>query len=135
MNDDYFISGSIDGKVRIWAIDCCNVVYWAETRNIITAVSYRPDGQVWSYYTMLCVFFFLIFMTFECKVYQLVIPLLVIQGGIVGSIAGTCHFFHLTGMPNSWKKPSLCLFFNSTCWFSDICSIILVYIALAHGFG
>ncbi|KAL8534599.1 hypothetical protein ACS0TY_010568 [Phlomoides rotata] len=62
VNDDYFISGSIDGKVRIWTISCCKVVDWAETRNIITAVSYRPDGQ----------------------------------GGIVGSIAGTCHFFHIT---------------------------------------
>ncbi|KAL2540282.1 Transducin/WD40 repeat-like superfamily protein [Abeliophyllum distichum] len=45
VNDDYFISGSLDGKVRIWTINGCQVVYWAEIRHIVTAVSYRPDGQ------------------------------------------------------------------------------------------
>ncbi|KAL0317974.1 UNVERIFIED_CONTAM: WD repeat-containing protein 44 [Sesamum angustifolium] len=45
VNDDYFISGSIDGKVRIWTINGCQVVDWTETREIITAVAYRPDGQ------------------------------------------------------------------------------------------
>lgn len=50
MNDDYFISGSIDGKVRIWAISESKVVDWAEITDIITAVSYRPDGQVCLYY-------------------------------------------------------------------------------------
>lgn len=46
MNDNYFISGSIDGKVRIWEISGRRVVDWIDVREIVTAVSYRPDGQV-----------------------------------------------------------------------------------------
>ncbi|KAL6500957.1 hypothetical protein OROHE_025154 [Orobanche hederae] len=45
VNEDYFISGSIDGKIRIWAISGSKVVDWTEITDIITAVSYRPDGQ------------------------------------------------------------------------------------------
>lgn len=45
IDDNYFISGSIDGKVRIWAISGCQVVDWTDIREIVTAVCYRPDGQ------------------------------------------------------------------------------------------
>ncbi|KAJ8536923.1 hypothetical protein K7X08_035324 [Anisodus acutangulus] len=45
VNDKYFISGSIDGKVRIWAINSCQVMDWTDIRDIVTAVSYRPDGK------------------------------------------------------------------------------------------
>ncbi|OMO64259.1 hypothetical protein CCACVL1_21930 [Corchorus capsularis] len=45
MDDDYFISGSIDGKVRIWAIPGCQVVDWTDVTDIVTAVCYRPDGK------------------------------------------------------------------------------------------
>ncbi|XP_073130460.1 uncharacterized protein [Henckelia pumila] len=62
VNDDYFISGSIDGKVRIWTINGCQVVDWTETKEIITAISYRPDGQ----------------------------------GGVIGSVTGTCQFFNIS---------------------------------------
>ncbi|KAL9678836.1 hypothetical protein QQ045_016687 [Rhodiola kirilowii] len=44
-NDDYFISGSIDGKVRIWEVQGCQVIDWTDTKEIITAVCYRPDGM------------------------------------------------------------------------------------------
>ncbi|XP_010555742.1 PREDICTED: WD repeat-containing protein 44-like [Tarenaya hassleriana] len=44
-NENYFISGSIDGKVRIWEISGRRVVDWADNREIISAVCYRPDGQ------------------------------------------------------------------------------------------
>lgn len=46
VDDDYFISGSIDGKVRIWGIPDCHVVDWTDVKEIVTAVCYRPDGQV-----------------------------------------------------------------------------------------
>ncbi|THU62815.1 hypothetical protein C4D60_Mb01t09100 [Musa balbisiana] len=45
VDDQYFISGSTDGKVRIWGIDENRVVDWADTRNIITAISYQTDGK------------------------------------------------------------------------------------------
>ncbi|XP_010919285.2 uncharacterized protein [Elaeis guineensis] len=45
VDENYFISGSIDGKVRIWEIPGCHVVDWTDTREIVTAVCYRPDGK------------------------------------------------------------------------------------------
>ncbi|XP_010933844.1 uncharacterized protein [Elaeis guineensis] len=45
VDEDYFVSGSIDGKVRIWEIPGCHVVDWTDTREIVTAVCYRPDGK------------------------------------------------------------------------------------------
>ncbi|KQJ82574.1 WD repeat-containing protein 44 [Brachypodium distachyon] len=44
-DERYFISGSIDGKVRIWDVLDRRVVNWADTRNIISAVSYQSDGK------------------------------------------------------------------------------------------
>jgi len=45
-NDNYFISGCIDGMVRIWDVPRCLVVDWVDSKEIITAVCYRPDGKV-----------------------------------------------------------------------------------------
>ncbi|OVA06324.1 WD40 repeat [Macleaya cordata] len=45
VDDNYFISGSIDGKVRIWAIPDCQVIDWTDVKEIVTAVCYRPNGQ------------------------------------------------------------------------------------------
>lgn len=44
-NESYFISGSIDGKVRLWEILKSRVVDWIDIREIVTAVCYRPDGK------------------------------------------------------------------------------------------
>lgn len=46
VDDNYFISGSIDGKVRIWSISDCQVIDWTDIKEIVTAVCYRPTGQV-----------------------------------------------------------------------------------------
>ncbi|CAI9767732.1 unnamed protein product [Fraxinus pennsylvanica] len=69
VNDDYFISGSIDGKVRIWTISGYQVVDWTEIRDIITAVSYRPDGQggIIGSITGLCRFFIISANHFELE--------------------------------------------------------------------
>ena len=45
VDDNYFISGSIDGKVRIWAIPDCHVVDWIDIKDIVTAVCYRPEKK------------------------------------------------------------------------------------------
>lgn len=47
VDDNYFISGSIDGKVRIWEVVRCQVVDYTDIREIVTAACYRPDGKVW----------------------------------------------------------------------------------------
>ena len=44
VDDNYFISGSIDVKVCIWAIHGCQVVDWIDVREIVTTLCYCPDG-------------------------------------------------------------------------------------------
>lgn len=46
-DDNYFISGSKDGKVRIWEVHGCRVIDWVDIREIVTAVCYYPSGKVW----------------------------------------------------------------------------------------
>ena len=46
VDDDYFISGSLDAKVRIWNVPDRQVVDWSDSREMVTAASYTPDGQV-----------------------------------------------------------------------------------------
>uniref|UniRef100_A0A0E0NG34 Uncharacterized protein n=1 Tax=Oryza rufipogon TaxID=4529 RepID=A0A0E0NG34_ORYRU len=45
VDERYFISGSIDGKVRVWDVSDKRVVDWDDTKYIITAISHRPDGK------------------------------------------------------------------------------------------
>ncbi|XP_022854101.1 WD repeat-containing protein 44-like isoform X2 [Olea europaea var. sylvestris] len=45
VDDNYFVSGSIDGKIRIWEVQGCRVIDWTDIRDIVTAVCYRPDGK------------------------------------------------------------------------------------------
>ncbi|KAD3641412.1 hypothetical protein R6Q59_003992 [Mikania micrantha] len=45
VDDNYFISGSIDGKVRIWDVHSCQVIDWLDLGDIVTAVCYNPDGK------------------------------------------------------------------------------------------
>lgn len=46
VEDRLFISGSIDGKVRIWDILENRVIDWVEIGDMATAICYRPDGKV-----------------------------------------------------------------------------------------
>lgn len=46
VDDDYFLSGSLDGKVRIWSIPDRKVVDWTDLHEMVTAASYTPDGMV-----------------------------------------------------------------------------------------
>ncbi|CAH2070005.1 unnamed protein product [Thlaspi arvense] len=45
MDDNYFISGSLDAKVRIWSIPDHQVVDWNDLHEMVTAACYTPDGQ------------------------------------------------------------------------------------------
>ncbi|KAJ4980999.1 hypothetical protein NE237_031836 [Protea cynaroides] len=45
VDDRYFISGSLDAKVRIWSIPDRQVVDWNDLHEMVTAASYTPDGQ------------------------------------------------------------------------------------------
>jgi WD40 repeat protein len=47
VDDRYFISGSLDAKVRLWSIPDRQVVDWTDLNEMVTAASYTPDGQVW----------------------------------------------------------------------------------------
>ena len=95
VDNNLFISGSIDGKVRIWAISGCEVVYWTDIKDIVTAVCYRPDGKVW---WLSCLYI-------SCSIKDIVlglrhfnwtVSLFVMQGAIVGSIIGTCRFYDIS---------------------------------------
>ncbi|KAK1289068.1 hypothetical protein QJS10_CPB18g01466 [Acorus calamus] len=45
VDDRYFISGSLDAKVRIWSIPDRKVVDWNDLHEMVTAACYTPDGQ------------------------------------------------------------------------------------------
>jgi WD40 repeat protein len=46
VDDRYFISGSLDEKVRIWNIQNREIVDWNDLHEMVTAACYAPDGQV-----------------------------------------------------------------------------------------
>lgn len=46
MDDTFFISGSLDAKIRIWSISDRHVVDWTDLHEMVTAVCYTPDGEV-----------------------------------------------------------------------------------------
>ncbi|KAH9620692.1 hypothetical protein KSS87_015714 [Heliosperma pusillum] len=45
VDENYCISGSVDGKVRIWSTLRCEVVDWTDIKEIVTAICYQPDGK------------------------------------------------------------------------------------------
>lgn len=45
VDDNYFISGSIDGIVRIWDVSHFRVVNYTDIREIVTALCYYPDAK------------------------------------------------------------------------------------------
>jgi WD40 repeat protein len=51
VDDRYFISGSLDAKVRLWSIPDRQVIDWTDLNEMVTAASYTPDGQVTHWHT------------------------------------------------------------------------------------
>lgn len=97
VDDGYFLSGALDDKLRIWSIADHQVVDWIDLREMITAVSYTPDGEV------LLGFLF----DFPFRPGKLLgflaggesnqVFLYGFQKAIVGSYKGTCRFYNTTG--------------------------------------
>lgn len=46
VDDRFFISGSLDSKVRIWSIPDRQVVDYTDLHEMVTAACYTSDGQV-----------------------------------------------------------------------------------------
>lgn len=46
MDDNFFISGSLDEKVRIWNVHDRKIEDWNDLHEMVTAACYSPDGQV-----------------------------------------------------------------------------------------
>ncbi|CAI9753085.1 unnamed protein product [Fraxinus pennsylvanica] len=44
-DENYFLSGSIDGKVRIFGVTKRRVVHWANMQDLVTAICYQPNGK------------------------------------------------------------------------------------------
>lgn len=45
VDQNYFVTGCIDGKVRIWGVQEKRVVNWTDVHDIITALCYKPDAK------------------------------------------------------------------------------------------
>ncbi|KAL6651621.1 hypothetical protein ACP70R_010546 [Stipagrostis hirtigluma subsp. patula] len=46
VDDNFFISGSLDEKVRIWNVRDRKIEDWNDLHEMVTAACYSPDGQV-----------------------------------------------------------------------------------------
>ena len=44
-DDRFFLAGSLDSKLRLWSIPDKSVAYWSQLPEMITAVSFTPDGK------------------------------------------------------------------------------------------
>lgn len=44
-DDRFFLAGSLDAKLRLWSIPDKSVAFWNQLPDMITAVSFRPDGK------------------------------------------------------------------------------------------
>lgn len=44
VDDKYFVSGSLDGKIRLWNIPDLKVVDWVDIGEMVTSCTFTPDG-------------------------------------------------------------------------------------------
>jgi len=45
-DDRFFLAGSLDSKLRLWSIPDKSVAFWNELPDLITAVTFTPDGRM-----------------------------------------------------------------------------------------
>ena len=92
VDDNFFISGSLDEKVRIWNVRDRKIEDWNDLHEMVTAACYSPDGQVdvvpfW--------YIFLFTIKLEMLTFQ---SLLSLKVALVGSHKGGCHIYDTSGM-------------------------------------
>ncbi|KAF2873761.1 WD40-repeat-containing domain protein [Massariosphaeria phaeospora] len=58
-DDRFFLAGSLDSKLRLWSIPDKSVAFWNQLPDMITAVSFTPDGKTCIAGTLggLCLFY------------------------------------------------------------------------------
>ncbi|TKA51408.1 hypothetical protein B0A49_12450, partial [Cryomyces minteri] len=58
-DDRFFLAGSLDSKLRLWSIPDKSVAFWSQLPDMITAVSFTPDGKtaIAGCLTGLCLFY------------------------------------------------------------------------------
>ncbi|KAF2190282.1 WD40 repeat-like protein [Zopfia rhizophila CBS 207.26] len=58
-DDRFFLAGSLDTKLRLWSIPDKSVAFWCQLPDMITAVSFTPDGKTCIAGTLsgLCMFY------------------------------------------------------------------------------
>ncbi|KAF2746001.1 WD40 repeat-like protein, partial [Sporormia fimetaria CBS 119925] len=58
-DDRFFLAGSLDTKLRLWSIPDKSVAFWTQVPDMITAVSFTPDGKTCIAGTLsgLCMFY------------------------------------------------------------------------------
>lgn len=109
IDDRYFISGSLDAKVRIWSVPDRQVVDWTDLHEMVTAACYTPDGQVQPNdicaHSTLSILYYL---HFYCTIYPKPVQLLtgcihVWKGALVGSHKGSFRLYKTTGMNHLFK--------------------------------
>jgi WD repeat-containing protein 44 len=44
-DDRFFLAGSLDSKLRLWSIPDKSVAYWTNVPDMVTAVTFTPDGK------------------------------------------------------------------------------------------
>jgi WD40 repeat protein len=100
VDDGYFISGSLDCKVRIWSVPDRQVVDWSDLNDMVTAACYTPDGQV----RCLCIIYSLVFALHQTRKAnsKMFMSLTAdnfrfFKAAIIGSHKGSCRFYKTTG--------------------------------------
>lgn len=102
VDDRYFISGSLDEKVRIWSIPDRQIVDWNDLHEMVTAACYTPDGQVSYSDNWVCSLYLEFFITMKIRVAtERYFIMLFMKGALVGSHKGSCHLYDTSGMNTS----------------------------------
>ena len=106
VDDRFFISGSLDAKVRLWSIPDRQVVDWTDLNEMVTAASYTPDGQVRPLIGSISHAYDV--SSFISDSWPLA-SMAELKGAIIGSHKGSCRLYKTTGTVLVAGKCAVCL--------------------------